>query len=81
MQNGSRAFKAFLLLGRCTQKPLTGVCFKKVCLKAALSSNCTQAVVPHSGTSLFADIWIVPSGAQGGTLQVSLPVSLQAEKV
>lgn len=30
----------------------------------------TQAIVPASGTSLFADLWVVPKGAQGGNLQV-----------
>eukprot|EP00983_Pelagomonas_calceolata_P037495 1136355-Pelagomonas_calceolata.AAC.2 len=30
---------------------------------------CLQAIVPASGTSLFADIWAVPQGAQGGNLQ------------
>jgi spermidine/putrescine-binding protein len=29
-----------------------------------------QAIVPASGTSLFADLWVVPQGAQGGNLQV-----------
>jgi len=29
-----------------------------------------QAIIPSSGTSLFADLWVVPSGAQGGHMQV-----------
>lgn len=32
-------------------------------------SNSVEAIVPASGTSLFADIWAVPQGAQGGNLQ------------
>ncbi|KAF5832125.1 hypothetical protein DUNSADRAFT_12136 [Dunaliella salina] len=32
-------------------------------------SNSVEAIVPASGTSLFADIWAVPHGAQGGNLQ------------